>query len=75
METVWAGLVTPPRGKKITRGDWSRHEITLQRGQEMGRFNMGSTVIVLLPPSAVSALEDLGPQDIVLMGQRLARLR
>jgi hypothetical protein len=36
---------------------------------------MGSTVIVLLPPSAVSALEDYGPDDIVQMGQRLARLR
>jgi len=75
METVWAGMVTPPRGRKITRGDWSRRDIALQRGEEMGRFNMGSTVIVLLPPAAVSALEDLGPADTVLMGQRLARLR
>jgi phosphatidylserine decarboxylase len=75
MQTVWSGLVTPPRGRKVTRGDWSRRDITLQRGQEMGRFNMGSTVIVLLPPSAVSALEDYGPDDIVQMGQRLARLR
>jgi phosphatidylserine decarboxylase len=75
METVWSGLVTPPRGRKITRGDWSRRDIALQRGQEMGRFNMGSTVIILLPPTAVSALDDLGPDDVVLMGQRLGRLR
>jgi phosphatidylserine decarboxylase len=75
METVWAGQVTPPRGRKISRGDWSRRDITLQRGQEMGRFNMGSTVILLLPPGAVSALEEFGPGDIVLMGQKLGRLR
>ena len=75
LETVWSGQVTPPRGRKITRGDWTRRGITLQRGQEMGRFNMGSTVIMLLPPGAVSALEEFGPGDIVLMGQKLGRLR
>jgi phosphatidylserine decarboxylase len=41
----------------------------------MGRFNMGSTVIVLLPPIAVSVLEELGPADAVQVGQRLGRLR
>ncbi|MGK2924126.1 MAG: archaetidylserine decarboxylase [Lysobacterales bacterium] len=75
METVWAGQVTPTRGRKITRGDWSRRNITLARGAEMGRFNMGSTVILLLPPGAVSSLEDYEPGDIVLMGQKLGRLR
>jgi phosphatidylserine decarboxylase len=75
METVWAGQVTPPRGRKISRGDWSRRNITLARGAEMGRFNMGSTVILLLPPGAVSSLEDYEPGDIVLMGQKLGRLR
>jgi phosphatidylserine decarboxylase len=75
IETVWAGVVTPPYGRKVTRGDWSRHEIVLRRGQEMGRFNMGSTVIVLLPATAVSSLEDLGPDDVVRMGQKLGRLR
>jgi phosphatidylserine decarboxylase len=75
VETVWSGQVTPPRGRKITRGDWTRRSVSLQRGQEMGRFNMGSTVILLLPPGAVSALEAYGPGDIVLMGQKLGRLR
>jgi len=75
IETVWAGVITPPYGRKVTHGDWSRRDIVLQRGQEMGRFNMGSTVIVLLPPGAVSSLEDFGPGDAVLMGQKLGRLR
>ncbi|MEJ8566833.1 archaetidylserine decarboxylase [Elongatibacter sediminis] len=75
METVWAGTVTPPRGRRISTGDWSRRDIRLERGEELGRFNMGSTVIVLLGPGAVSTLADYGPDDAVLMGQKLARLR
>ena len=58
METVWAGVITPPRGHHIARLDWSRRDIELDRGAEMGRFNMGSTVILLLPPGAVSKLVD-----------------
>ena len=74
METVWSGVVTPPRGRKITRGDWSRRDIVLQKGDEMGRFNMGSTVITLLPPAAVSSMENYGADDVVQMGQKLGRL-
>ncbi len=75
METVWSGVVTPPRGRKITRADWSRRDINLARGEEMGRFNMGSTVILLLPPGAVSAIEHYESGDDVVMGQKLGRLR
>jgi phosphatidylserine decarboxylase len=75
MDTVWAGTVTPPRGRKVQSGDWSRREIHLAKGEEMGRFNMGSTVIVLLPPGAVASLEDLAPGELVQMGQKLGRLR
>jgi len=75
METVWSGVVTPPRGRRITRGEWSHHDIRLERGAEMGRFNMGSTVIVLLPPGAVASLEHYESGDAVVMGQRLGRLR
>ena len=75
MDTVWSGTVTPPRGKRVAVGDWSRRDIRLEKGDEMGRFNMGSTVILLWPPGAVSSLEELEADDIVLMGQRLGRLR
>lgn len=74
METTWAGVITPPRARKIQRGDWSRHGIELKRGEEMGRFNMGSTVITLLPPAAIAAMEAFESQDPVLMGMKLARL-
>ena len=75
MQTVWSGVVTPPSGKKVVSVDMTRRKIKLSKGQEMGRFNMGSTVILLLPPGAVSLLEDYQPDDIVVMGQKLGRLR
>jgi len=68
METVWSGVVTPPRGKKIVRGDWSRRNIQLARGEEMGRFNMGSTVI-LLTGKNVEWLPHITPGQTVKMGQ------
>jgi phosphatidylserine decarboxylase len=75
METVWSGVVTPPRGRQVTRGDWSRRDIFLDKGAEMGRFNMGSTVILLLPPGAVSSIEHYESGDNVVVGQKLGRLR
>jgi phosphatidylserine decarboxylase len=75
METVWAGTITPPRAKRVSTGDWSRRGIRLKKGEELGRFNFGSTVILLLPAAAVTSLADLGPDDNILMGQKLGRLR
>ena len=46
METVWHGLITG-EAKKVRRFDYSDKNIILNRGDEMGRFNLGSTVIVL----------------------------
>lgn len=46
IETVWAGLITPPHQKAIRVEHYP--ELSLAKGEEMGRFNMGSTVIVLL---------------------------
>lgn len=47
IETVWAGLVTPPMGKKISDFDYRQTKKLYPKGTEMGRFNMGSTVILL----------------------------
>ncbi len=74
IETVWAGRITPPRGRRVSVGDWSRHEITLDKGEEMGRFNMGSTVILIQPPQAVASLADFARGDPVVVGQVLGKL-
>lgn len=74
IETVWHGLVTPPSGKRIQRIDYpGEPAITLQRGQEMGRFNMGSTVIVVLE-RPVQWRADMGTGLPVRMGERLGTI-
>jgi len=53
IETVWAGLVTPSPQRQVGRWDYREEDglsIRLKRGAEMGRFNMGSTVILLTAP-------------------------
>ena len=47
IETVWAGVVTPPKGKKVSDFDYRQTRKQYSKGTEMGRFNMGSTVILL----------------------------
>jgi len=70
-ETVWAGEVTPTKDKKVTVKDYSDEEIALAKGEEMGRFNMGSTVILLIPSDALKSLASLGAGDAVKVGQKL----
>jgi phosphatidylserine decarboxylase len=70
-ETVWAGEVTPTKNKEVTVKEYPNEEITLAKGEEMGRFNMGSTVILLMPPGALKSLESLGAGDAVKLGQKL----
>lgn len=73
-ETVWAGEVTPSKNKDVSVRDYTEEDITLAKGDEMARFNMGSTVILLMPPGAVEGLAGLGADDAVKVGQRLAIL-
>lgn len=48
IETVWEGLVTPPPGQTIKTSHYDGQQYEYEKGLEIGRFNMGSTVIVLL---------------------------
>ncbi|WP_290649813.1 archaetidylserine decarboxylase [Aquisalimonas sp.] len=49
IETVWAGEITPPRGRRVRGWTYRADEVRLQRGAEIGRFNLGSTVILVFP--------------------------
>ena len=68
--TVWDGLVIPPYAPAIRRKSFAGQGITLDRFAEMARFNMGSTVIVLLP-EGMAELDAWAPQQAVKVGQRL----
>ena len=70
-ETIWAGEVTPTKSKEVTVNEYADEEIMLAKGDEMGRFNMGSTVIMLMPEGALKSLEGLGANDAVKVGQKL----
>jgi len=52
METSWQGQITPPYGKVDKVYDYTEKEFELFKGDELGRFNMGSTIIMLFPESA-----------------------
>lgn len=73
MDTVWEGTVTPRR-QQPTSWDYQQQKqnIELVKGDEMGRFNMGSTVILLFPENAVNWLDILTPDATLQMGQAIA---
>jgi len=74
IETVWAGEITPPAGRVVRSWHYEGDEaITLQKGEEMGRFNMGSTVILVFGPGAVEWAEGVEPGNKVRLGQLLGR--
>lgn len=71
--TVWDGLVIPPYAPSIRRKSFAGQNITLDRFSEMARFNMGSTVIVLLPHDT-AGLDALPAQQVIKVGQQLGEL-
>lgn len=76
MTTVWHGDVTPrsPRLAAELPLEDLRAGRTLPRGAELGRFNMGSTVILLVPPGRCAWAAGLAPGSTVRVGSALARL-
>lgn len=75
IETVWGGVEVPPYASRITRRDWRGRGIALARGAELGRFNMGSTAIVLLPAAVGRFDAGLRPQQSVRVGMAVGRTR
>jgi len=76
MATVWHGEVTPRRPRRPTELplDGSRASLSLPRGAEVARFNMGSTVILLLPQGRAEWRAALACGSAVRVGEPLARL-
>jgi phosphatidylserine decarboxylase len=72
--TVWGGVAVPPYADAITRRNWRGRGIWLKRGMELGRFEMGSTVIVLLPARLGRISSQLGPGKAVRVGQKVGSL-
>jgi len=71
IETVWRGVEVPPYASAITRRDYRNGAVRLARGAEMGRFNMGSTAIVLVPAQIGRISGALAPEQAVRVGERI----
>ena len=73
IETVWAGLVAPPKRRVVATSYAVEDQkaIELERGDEMGRFKLGSTAIVVFPQNAVSWREDLTEGTALRMGEKI----
>ena len=77
METVWGGLVNPSMGMRLQQSRYDqgdRPAVNLQRGEEMGRFNMGSTVILLFGADRIDWVDELQPGTQVQLGQLLGNI-
>lgn len=74
VETTWAGLVCP-QGKTVRQFNYAKQKaIKLKKGEEMGRFKLGSTVIVCLPKGVSQWPQELSPGTTTRLGQMFATL-
>lgn len=71
IEVTWEGLITPPRDGIMKRWTYSG-EVKLSKGEDMGCFKLGSTVITLFASNAVEFDSHLKIGDQVRVGQKLA---
>ncbi len=76
IETVWAGTIAPHRPRKILRVDYSKEApIVLEKGEEMGRFKFGSTVVMILPPLSLDWAPSVQNGQTLKMGALCATVK
>lgn len=71
MSTAWHGVVNPPRRAEIREWHYDDQCIELKKGDEMGRFLLGSTVVMLFPQNTLSFNSDWSPARPVKMGETM----
>ncbi len=73
METIWAGQITPNYGKVIQQWTYDGEQaITIEKGQEMGRFNMGSTVVMLVGKDVALFNEQVEAEATIQLGNAMS---
>ena len=73
MATVWHGVVNPPRGKVVRTWDYpaSGPAVALKKGEEMGRFLLGSTVVMLFPKGPLAFNPQWAPGRSIRLGEAM----
>jgi phosphatidylserine decarboxylase len=72
MATVWHGQVNPPRTGVLRQWDYAKGQVSLQQGDEMGRFLLGSTVVMLFPKGVCQFNPAWAPAKAIRMGEAMA---
>lgn len=73
MATIWHGVVNPPRPGQLRQWSYTDQQIHLQRGEEMGRFLLGSTVVLLMPQGSLQFNPAWKEATPVRLGEAMAR--
>lgn len=71
IETVWHGVVTPPTIRESNVRQYQNKAPLLKKGEEMGRFNMGSTILVLFGKDKIAWEETLVTGKSVKLGEQI----
>ncbi|WP_296002437.1 archaetidylserine decarboxylase [Rugamonas sp.] len=74
MATVWHGVVNPPRTPAVREWTYEDQDIVLKKGEELGRFLLGSTVVMLFPQGVMEFNAQWQPAAPVQLGQAMANL-
>ena len=72
MATVWHGLVNPPGPGTVREWRYDSQDVRLQKGEEMGRFLLGSTVVMLFPENSLHFPEDWLSTRPLQMGEAMS---
>jgi len=72
MATVWHGVVNPPRGSQVREWRYTDQEVVLKQGDEMGRFLLGSTVVLLFPKGPLQFNPAWQPGGSIRLGEPMA---
>ncbi|WP_426307906.1 archaetidylserine decarboxylase [Acidovorax facilis] len=73
MATVWHGQVNPPRTGTLRQWDYAKGQVSLQQGEEMGRFLLGSTVVMLFPQGPLQFNPQWAPMRAIQLGEAMAQ--
>ena len=74
MATVWHGVVNPPRSGQVRDWSYANDNIVLKKGEELGRFLLGSTVVMLFPKDTVQFNQAWQPAGPVQLGEVMGNL-
>ena len=73
MATAWHGVVNPPRPGQVREWRYDGQDIRLAQGEEMGRFLLGSTVVLLFPRGPLQFAQGWAPAGPVRLGEPMAQ--